>query len=125
MDIVDIDAGDTRLYAADQHGKLAAETDAVERLFALFALLPARQRDEYLQLWLEFENHGSGEAQFAAVVDGIQPLLNHLLTGQPEDGVIAVDKVRTRKAYIQQHAPALWGLVDDLIRASAARGLYV
>lgn len=34
-------------------------------------------------------------------------LLNHLLTGRAEDGVIAIDRVRSKKAYIKDYAPKL------------------
>jgi len=120
-DIVEIDAGDTWLYVDGQESKQELESRAANRLFAL---LPGEQRDEYLGLWQEFENRSTLEAGFAAAIDGIQPLLNHLLTGRVEDGVIPVEKVRDRKAYIQQHAPRLWELVESLISDSEARGLY-
>ncbi len=121
-DIVEIDAGDTWLYAEDQESKKELEERAADRLFSL---LPDEQHDEYLELWQEFENRSTNEAAFAAVIDGIQPLLNHLLTGRVEDGVIPIEKVRSRKAYIQQHAPGLWELVESLISDSEAKGLYV
>lgn len=120
-DIVEIDAGDTWLYAADQQHKAEAEENAAQRLFGL---LPEPQAAEYLELWHEFENRSSAEARFAAAIDGIQPLLNHLLTGDPDDGVIALEQVRARKAYIEDHAPELWELTQHLIRASTDKGLY-
>ena len=121
-DIVEIDAGDTWLYDQNQAGRAEAEERAAERLYAL---LPEQQHAEYLALWREFEARDSAEARYASVIDGIQPLLNHLLTGNPNDGVIPLDKVRTKKGYIQQHAPGLWGLVEKLIEKSVERGLYV
>ena len=121
-DIVEIDAGDTWAFDENQDHKLTAETNAANRLFAL---LPDTQRDEFHGLWQEFENRSSEEARFATVIDGIQPLLNHLLTGRVADGVIAIDKVRSKKAYIKGYATNLWSMVEDLIQASASRGLYV
>ena len=121
-DIVEIDAGDTWIFDEDQTSKLETETRAANRLFTL---LPANQQDQYLSLWHEFEDRITEEAKFAAVIDGIQPLLNHLLTGSVEDGVIAATKVRDKKAYIREYAPNLWDLVNELIVESESRGLYV
>ena len=120
-DIVEIDAGDTSIYAPDQESKLADETRAAERIFAL---LPGKQGEEYLNLWLEFESRSTEEAKFAAVIDGIQPLLNHVITGDPGDGVISAQQVRRKKCYIKQFAPKLWDLVEELISESERLGLY-
>ena len=60
----------------------------------------------------------------AILVDGIQPLLNHLITGNPSNGVISVEKVRSKKEYIRSFAPKLWPLVESLIEESEAKGLY-
>lgn len=120
-DVVEIDAGDTWLYAADQDSRLAEESKAAHRLFSL---LPANQEEEYPNLWIEFENRASEEAKFAAVIDGIQPLLNHVITGNADDGVIPVEEVRNKKRYIKEFAPKLWGLVEELINESESLGLY-
>jgi len=120
-DLVEIDAGDTWLYETNQESKLEAETKAASRLFSL---LPEEQRSEYLNLWNEFESCHSEEAKFASAIDGIQPLLNHLVTGRVEDGVIPVEMVRNKKKYISEYAPKLWGLVEELIEESVSKGLY-
>jgi putative hydrolases of HD superfamily len=120
-DIVEIDAGDTWLFEEDQREKQGLETVAANRLFSL---LPEKQKEEFINLWNEFENHTSEEAKFAAVIDGIQPLLNHLITGNPDDGVIPLEKVLRRKEYIRSFAPKLWPLVENLISKSEAAGLY-
>ena len=120
-DLVEIDAGDTWLYESNQDSKLQAETDAANRLFSL---LPNDQKEEYLNLWKEFENCNSEEARFASAIDGIQPLLNHLVTGRVEDGKIPVESVRSKKKYINEYAPKLWKLVEELIDESVSKGLY-
>ncbi|WP_424511414.1 HD domain-containing protein [Reinekea marinisedimentorum] len=120
-DIVEIDAGDTWLYDENQSAKLTSESIAANRIFSL---LPLKQGKEYCALWQEFENRSSPEAKFAAAIDGISPLLNHLLTGRQEDGVIPVAKVRSKKEYIISCAPTLWPLVENLIEESVASGLY-
>lgn len=120
-DIVEIDAGDTWLYKENQSIKQSSEASAANRLFSL---LPEIQRDEYFNLWNEFENRSSEEAKFAAVIDGIQPLLNHLITGNSIDGVIPIEKVIAKKEYIKSFAPKLWPLVENLITESKHLGLY-
>jgi putative hydrolases of HD superfamily len=120
-DIVEIDAGDTWLFEEDQKLKQGLETLATNRLFSL---LPEKQKEEFINLWNEFENRTTEEAKFAAVIDGIQPLLNHLITGNPDDGVIPLEKVLNRKEYIKSFAPKLWPLVENLISESKAAGLY-
>jgi len=121
-DLVEIEAGDTWLFAADQSTKVAKEEAAA---IHLYAHLPAYQQAEYLPLWREFEARTTPEAQFAAAIDGLQPLLNHLLTGDPADAVLTVEQVLAKKRFIRQCAPKLWGLVEQLIEESAVRGLYL
>ncbi len=120
-DLVEIEAGDTWLFAEDQRDKAANEERAA---VTLYATLPAHQQQEYLLFWREFEARSTAEAQFAAAIDGIQPLLNHLLTGNPADGVIAVERVLEKKVYIQQFVPKLWATVEQLIEESVALRLY-
>ena len=120
-DIVEIDVGDISIYEPEQDSKARREREAALRIFSL---LPEEQKQEYLSLWSEFEEKSTEEAKFASVIDGIQPLLNHLLTGDPGDGVIPVEQVRERKEYIAEYAPGLWDLVEVLIEESKARGLY-
>jgi putative hydrolase of HD superfamily len=120
-DIVEIDAGDTWLYEENQKTRQENESKAANRIFSL---LPQNQKEEYLGLWNEFENRTSEEAKFAAVMDGVQPLLNHLMTGSATYGTLPVEKVRSRKQYINEFAPKLWPLVEELIKESEALGLY-
>jgi putative hydrolase of HD superfamily len=120
-DLVEIDAGDTWLYEENQESKLEDETKAAIRLFSL---LPENQKDEYVMLWHEFESRSTEEAKFASAIDGIQPLLNHVVTGNLEDGVIPLEKVRSKKMYISEFTPKLWDLVEELIEESVSKGLY-
>ena len=61
-----------------------------------------------MALWHEFEARETDEARFAAAIDGLQPLINHALTGSPEYGTVPVGLVREKKAYIESFAPTLW-----------------
>jgi putative hydrolases of HD superfamily len=76
-DIVEIDAGDTLVYA-EQLGeqKLIAEHAAAQRIFGL---LPDDQRDEMIQLWEEFEKKETIESRFAGALDRLEPVLQNCL----------------------------------------------
>lgn len=78
-DIVEIDAGDTFCYDAEKNmDKGVREQNAANRLFGL---LPDDQRDEFMNLWHEFEKRETPEARFAASVDRMQPMLHNYVTG--------------------------------------------
>lgn len=120
-DLVEIDVGDTWAFAENQASKYADEKQCAQRLFAL---LPEDQSAEFMDVWLEFERRETDEAKFAAVIDGLHPLINHLLTGDPNAVKVAVEKVQARKAYIKDFAPSLWPLTQSLIDRSVKAGLY-
>ena len=72
-DIVEIEAGDT--YAYDAEGKKtqkARENLAKEKIFSI---LPDDQKQEFINLFDEFEEHQSAEAKFVHAMDNLQPLL--------------------------------------------------
>ena len=123
-DLVEIYAGDTWLYdveASDAQG--AEEASSASRLFAL---LPEDQAAEFESLWQEFEARSSPEARYAAAIDGLQPLTNHLLTGDAttdEDRPGRAD-VLARKRHIGESSDALWQLAQSVIEASTKVGLY-
>jgi putative hydrolase of HD superfamily len=76
-DIVEIDAGDTLVYAEHLNGqKRKAERAAANRIFGL---LPYDQRDEMIQLWEEFERKETIEAMFAGALDRLEPVLQNCL----------------------------------------------
>ncbi|HEY0607027.1 MAG TPA: HD domain-containing protein [Herpetosiphonaceae bacterium] len=123
-DLVEIYAGDTWLY--DLQGtqiQAENETTAARRLFEL---LPQDQAAEFHQLWNEFVARETAEASFAAAIDGLQPLLNHLLSGTPDDqeDVPSRGDVLRRKQYIAASSSTLWDITQTVIEESTKRGLY-
>jgi putative hydrolases of HD superfamily len=114
-DLVEIDAGDTFCYDVQHNqSKAERETQAADRLFGL---LPPDQRDELRQLWDEFEAQSSAEAQFAAAMDRLQPMLNNQQTqgGTWKQHGIDRDRVLQRAAPIGVGAPALGEFIHQLI----------
>ena len=119
-DLVEIDAGDTFCYDDDDH-KAQREHAAAQRIFAL---LPPDQADALRGLWEEFEARRTPEAQYAAALDRLQPLLHNYYTqgaAWREHGVKA-DQVLQRNRHIAEGAPALWAFAEDLIRDAVAKG---
>ena len=122
-DLVEIYAGDTWIYdlAAIREQK-ELESEGAKRLFAL---LPADQGEELNALWQEFEQRATPEAAFAASIDALQPLSNHLLSGSPDDEERPAEQaVLDRKRHIGASSTDLWQLAQILIEESTNKGLY-
>lgn len=122
-DIVEIDAGDTLLYAeaAAHEAQRKREREAAERLFGL---LPEDQGSELRALWDEFEARESADAKFAAAIDRLQPLiLNFMAEGAAwrRHGVVVKD-VYEKNRHIAEGSPELWAAAVDLIETAVKRG---
>lgn len=121
-DLVEIYAGDT--FAYDGEGKKTQRAREEQAADKLFALLPPDQGQELRALWEEFDARETPDARFAAAIDRIQPFLNNCLTeGHTwKEGDVTSDQVRERLEVTKEAAPALWPLVDSLIRESVEKG---
>lgn len=123
-DIVEIDAGDTFLYddVANQD-KEAREEKSAQRIFGM---LPIAQRDELLELWHEFDRRDTPDSRFAAALDGLHPLMNHLAS----DGKgirkhhLRTQQIVDKKKFIGEASAELWEYARIVISQSEARGLY-
>ncbi len=124
-DLVEIYAGDTWAYDAHatQNQRVAEEASA-ERIFSL---LPTNQAIQFLVLWDEFNAQSSPEARFVACIDSLQPLSNHVLSGQPSEHEVrpARDRLIARKQHIADSSKELWNIAKTIIDESVAKGLYV
>lgn len=121
-DLVEIDAGDTFCYdlQANQN-KALREVQAANRLFGM---LPEEQGVELRELWQEFETQQTTEAQFAAALDRLQPLLHNQQTrgGTWRLHGISRQQVLQRMSPVKDGAPALWQLVEQAIEDAVAAG---
>ena len=121
-DVIEIDAGDT--YAYDEEGnqtKRARECAAADRIFGL---LPKGQGQECRMLWEEFEAMETPEAQFANMLDKIQPLLLNDASGGRswrEHG-IKKSQVLARNARVHEGSEELWNYARELIEKNVERG---
>lgn len=124
-DLIEIYAGDTWLYdvAAVETQKEREQKAAQE----LFNLLPSDQAAEFKLLWFEFEERMSPEAKYAASIDLLQPLSNHLLSGVASDEGPKPSEASVfgRKAAIADGSSPLWELAKKLIEESTKNGLYL
>lgn len=123
-DIVEIDCGDSFLYDDQKRqDSVLTEAQAAERIFGL---LPGPLGTEFMALWQEFEARKSPEALYAASLDALQPLLNHLVSCPPHcnEAQLTRSKVLGKKAFIADVSPALWQVATDVIDRSVEQGLY-
>lgn len=122
-DVVEIDAGDTLLYAAAEAHRIQREREvaAAERLFSL---LPEDQGPALRALWDEFEARETPDAKFAAALDRLQPLLQNFMTegaAWRRHGV-TVKEVYEKNRHIADASPELWATAEQLIELCVQRG---
>ena len=116
-DLVEIDAGDVPIHAANgaaHHGaaQAAAEEAAARRIFGL---LPAAQGRELHALWAEFEENETPDAVFAKSLDRAQPVMQNIVSGGGswiEYEVTYTQLVERVGRRIERGAPHLWHWLD-------------
>src|SRR6266498_4993097 len=122
-DIVEIDAGDTFLYASAAQLALAeqAERAAADRIFSL---LPADQALLLRAVWDEFEERRTPEARFARALDRLQPMLaNYYLGGGTwQAHGVRAGQVLDKVALIADGSAALGEFARDLIGSAIRQG---
>jgi putative hydrolase of HD superfamily len=123
-DLVEIDAGDLSVYAAegDQARQKHAERAAADRLYGI---LPPAQAASLRALWDEFEERVTAEAKFARALDRLQPMLINMMTGGgtwSARGVTA-DRVLALVDLIEDGSPSLGAYARDMIDAAVERGI--
>lgn len=123
-DLVEVYSGDTWVYDAAASASQAESEH--QSATVLFGMLPDDQATEFMALWREFEESASAEARFAAALDSLQPLANHVLSGAADDHgpKPTVKEVMDRKQHISSTSTVLWDAAQSLIRESVKRGLY-
>ncbi|MCM2562232.1 HD domain-containing protein [Lutimaribacter sp. EGI FJ00015] len=117
-DLVEIDAGDTPIYAEADRAAIAVREQAAAR--RIFGLLPPDQARDLRALWDEFEAADSPDARFAKALDRFQPPNQNLASGGISwvNHGATLDMVESRVGRpIARGAPALWGWIAPRIRA--------
>lgn len=123
-DLVEIDTGDTFLYDIEANKDKDERESATAR--RIFGLLPEGSGSQLMKLWREFEARSTPEAQFAAALDGLQPLMNHLASKGAgiKKHDLRTSQVLDSKRHIEEASAQLWELAQNVIHRSEAKGLY-
>ena len=121
-DIVEIDAGDTYAYDAENLKTQKAREDAAKA--RIFSLLPEDQGAELTALFDEFEAYETPESRFAHAMDNLQPLLlNDSNDGGDwnEHGVTA-GLVYGRQSKTRLGSEKLYEVTDRIIQEHIRKG---
>lgn len=121
-DIVEIDTGDKFAYA-DNHLDYENELAAAKRIFAL---LPEKQHQQWLDLWVEFEHAETADAKFAKAIDRLIPVLQNLNNECQSwvDNDVSISQILQKNAGVEHANPELWRWVSEKVRAQGkAAGL--
>ncbi|MDE6034309.1 MAG: HD domain-containing protein [Ruminococcus sp.] len=121
-DVVEIDAGDTYCYDYEGYkSKAEREEKASQRIFGI---LPEEQKNEFYSLWREFEDGLTPEAQFAGLLDRLQPIiLNYSRNGISwQEHAVKAEQVRERTRHFADVSPELYELIDNIVNDATLKG---
>ena len=125
-DIVEIDAGDT--YAYDEEGKKTQREREVKAADRIFGILPDDQRDNFRNLWEEFEKGETPEAKFAHTMDNIQPaMLNDATDGKAwVEHIVHLHSILNRNKNTADGSKKLWEYSrDNFIMPNVEKGRII
>lgn len=121
-DLVEIDSGDVFLYdTIVNHDNTEAERKAAERIFGL---LPAKQAEEFIAIWEEFETGDTAEARFARSMDRFEPILQNVSNqgGTWTEHNVPYDTVMDKTRKIEHGSKTIWDFTETLIDDSVLKG---
>ena len=121
-DIVEIDAGDTYAYDAENLKTQKAREDAAKE--RIFSILPEEQKDELIKLFDEFEEFKTAESKFAHAMDNLQPLILNNSNGGGDwrgHGVTA-EQVYGRQSKTKLGSERLYDVIDRIIKENIVKG---
>lgn len=121
-DIVEIDAGDTYAYDAENLKTQKAREDAAKE--RIFSILPEEQKDELIKLFDEFEEFETAESKFAHAMDNLQPLILNNSNGGGdwrEHGVTA-EQVYGRQSKTKLGSERLYDVIDRILKENIVKG---
>ena len=122
-DIVEIDSGDVFAYdTVKSHNNFDEELKAAKRIFGI---LPNEQAEEFLNIWIEFEEMKTPESKFARALDRLEPLLQNASNngGTWREFDVKFDKVIEKKKAIKDASEELWKFAKQLIDESVEKGI--
>ena len=122
-DIVEIDSGDVFAYdTTKSHDNFDEELKAARRIFGI---LPEEQAEEFINLWIEFEEIKTPESKFARSLDRLEPLLQNASNngGTWREFDVKYDQVMEKKQVIKDGSEELWKFAKQLIDESVEKGI--
>ena len=122
-DIVEIDSGDVFAYdTTKSHDNFDEELKAARRIFGI---LPKEQAEEFLNIWIEFEEMKTPESKFARALDRLEPLLQNASNngGTWREFDVKYDKVIEKKKVIKDGSEKIWEFAKQLIDESVEKGI--
>ena len=121
-DIVEIDAGDTYAYDAENLRTQTARENAAKEL--IFSLLPDEQKEELIALFDEFEAFETPESKFAHAMDNLQPLMLNNSNGGADwkEHEVTAQQVYGRQSKTRLGSEQLFEVVDSIIQQNIANG---
>ena len=79
-------------------------------------MLPDDQKEEFIDLWREFEEKETPESKFAAAIDRFEPILQNQLTEyytwKAHD--ITLDMLHEKNRHIQDGSNEIWDIVKSI-----------
>ena len=121
-DIVEIDAGDTYAYDAENLKTQKAREDAAKD--RIFSLLPKEQKEELIQLFDEFEAFQTAESKFAHAMDNLQPLMLNNSNGGVDwkEHDVSAAQVYGRQEKTRLGSEKLFEVIDQVLQDNIRKG---
>ena len=121
-DVVEIDAGDTYAYDAENLKTQKAREDAAKE--RIFSILPKEQKEELIALFDEFEAYETPESKFAHVMDNLQPLMlnNSNEGGDWKEHNVSAEQVYKRQSKVKLGSETLFEVIDGIIQDNIKKG---
>ena len=121
-DIVEIDAGDTYAYDAENLKTQKAREDAAKD--RIFSLLPKEQKEELIQLFDEFEAFQTAESKFVHAMDSLQPLMlnNSNGGGDWKEHNVSAAQVYGRQEKTRRGSEKLFEVIDQILQENIRKG---
>ena len=120
-DVVEIDAGDTFVYA-DTSNKSVQELAAINRLTGL---LPSELGKNLRETWLEFEEGQCPEARYVSGLDRFLPMFSNILNqggSWKHHGITLSQVLSKNQKPIERGVPELWDTVQTMLDQAIAQG---
>ncbi|MFV0389702.1 MAG: HD domain-containing protein [Pyrinomonadaceae bacterium] len=114
-DVCEIDADDTFFY--DEIGREVAKKKEAKAIERIFGMLPEPKQTEFIELWNEFENGKTAEANFARAIDRVMPILQNVRNSRQSWGEhhITKEMVLEKTKYIADGSAQVWELIEQEI----------